>query len=280
MSKLEKIGTLYRKIILLFLFRGVVSVGVVSSQMALGDDVSSYPKFFKYEKPENQTHSLDLNHDYFIIVEESDTEFDVRANLMREVAKKLAGKTDNSEKVTKAKAPMVCLLIEGGTRAIKAFSNSLLAKIPCVIISGTGRAADFLAKTKTLYDRDPNLQPEKMINLLSDFLETKVQEKKVEEMAAEEKKKEEEKKEEEIKEITETYWQLADALDCLKKNYEKLDDYMRVCQIDSVELDKNILELLYLQEKNKIPYKVEQALDLSLSWDRAEVFGKIIRQNR
>ena len=236
-------------------FRGVVSVGVVSLEMALGVDNPHCEEAFTYQKPKDQPHSLDLNHDYFIIVEDSNTEFDVRANLMREVAEKLAEKTDKSEEVKKA--PMVCVLIEGGTRAIKAFSSSLHAAIPCIIISGTGRAADFLAKAKTLYDRDPNLQPNKMKKMLSDFLETE----KVDD------------------EIEETYQQFAEALECLKKNKKKLDNYMRVCQIDSVELDKNILELLYLQKQNQ-PTKVEQVLDLSFSWDRADIFGKIIRQDR
>ena len=251
--------------------------------MALSADTSpqsSNPTTFPYKKPEGLAHSLDFNHDYFIIVEKSDnskTELKVRASFVNQLAGKPQNHTEQST------SPIMCVLIEGGTRAIKAFSSSLDAKIPCIIISGTGRAADFLAKAKAIYDRDSNLQPEKMINLLSGFLETKVEETKseetkVEETKAEEKKREEKKKKEN-KEITETFFQFANALKCLKEKEEKLENYMRVCQIDNVELDKHILELLYLQKKNHAN-RLKPALDLSFSWDRAETFGKIIRQDR
>ena len=282
MRKIEKLFC--SKKLKLLLFRGVVSVGVVSSEMALGVDASSQKETFMYKKPEGQPHSLDLNHDYFIIVEDSDTEFDVRANLMSELADKLAEKSDNSEEedsdtefdvranlmsevaeklpkktdlpkaVEKAKKPTVCVLIEGGTRAIDAFSKNINAKNPCIVISGTGRAADFLARTKTLYDRDPNVTLDKVKKVLSTFLEIET--------------------EDDINKYSEL------ALGCLKEHNEELDKYMRICKIDSVELDKNILELLYLQGKNQNTDTVEQGLDLCLSWDRAEQFGKIIRQDR
>ena len=181
----------------------------------------------------------------------SKTELEIRATFVNQLAGKPEKETDQSKK---APAPVACVLIEGGTRAIDEFSSSLTEKIPCIIVSGTGRAADFLEATKILYERDANnlRLKEKVKKLFGRFLPDE----------------------------SEKNCNFSDtALDCLEAKSENLNDYMRICKIDSVELDKSILELLYLQKQNNFN-QIKQALKLSLSWDRAEIFGKIIRQDR
>ena len=76
--------------------------------------------------------------------------------------------------------------------------------------------------------------------------------------------------------------------DCLLKK-----TLIKVCNIERIELDLEILQLLFVgdgkpfdgtQRKDKEPEKtkgeVQQALDLALSWNRAEVFENIIRQSK
>ena len=89
--------------------------------------------------------SLDQNHTHFLLVDNGreQEEYD------REVTKLFYG--DFLDKLRQAKSaggleiPLITLVLEGGTTAIKKVLDSLDRKVPCVIVQGSGGAADIIA---------------------------------------------------------------------------------------------------------------------------------------
>ena len=66
---------------------------------------------------------------------------------------------------TGPKVPIVCVVVEGGAGTVKTVWNALKNNTPCVVINGTGRAADLLAfavKMKEKYPKD-NKKVEKKV---------------------------------------------------------------------------------------------------------------------
>ena len=139
---------------------------------------------FTYEKPENLDYTLDSNHDFFVLIETVQKEFEIRTKLVTQLAALDKVKCGNVE------APIVNVLIEGGESAIETVSKGLKQDIapvpkiaekdsktvskglkqdiapvpkiaekdsktvskgpkkyiPCIVVSGTGRAADIFAE--------------------------------------------------------------------------------------------------------------------------------------
>ena len=90
---------------------------------------------FTYEKPKTLDYTLDSNHDFFVLTEKDADEFKIRTDLITELAD-----------LNKPRAPIVNVLIEGGESAIETISKGLDKDIPCIVVSGTGRAADIFAE--------------------------------------------------------------------------------------------------------------------------------------
>ena len=111
--------------------------------------------------------SLDPNHTHFLLV---DNGRDQRT-YDREVTKDFYGDFLNLMSQSKVEGgldiPVITLLIEGGTTSIEKSLDSLDRKIPCVIMAGSGRAADIVAfalKNKsTSKTKDTEQEIEKMI---------------------------------------------------------------------------------------------------------------------
>ena len=112
--------------------------------------------------------SLDPNHTHFLLVDNGKEQrfYD------REVTKIFYGDflnllSQKSKEEGGLDIPVITLLIEGGTTSIEGFLESLNRKIPCVIMEGSGRAADIIAyalKNKTtLNTKDTKQEIEKMI---------------------------------------------------------------------------------------------------------------------
>ena len=112
--------------------------------------------------------SLDPNHTHFLLVDNGKEQrfYDSEVtkifygdflNLLSQKSKEEGG----------LDIPVITLLIEGGTTSIEGFLESLNRKIPCVIMEGSGRAADIIAyalKNKTsLNTKDTKQEIEKMI---------------------------------------------------------------------------------------------------------------------
>ena len=57
---------------------------------------------------------------------------------------------------TGTKVPIVCVVVEGGAGTIKTVWNALKNNTPCVVINGTGRAADLLAFAVKMKEKYPN----------------------------------------------------------------------------------------------------------------------------
>ena len=92
-------------------------------------------KEFPYKKPKDLNYTLDSNHDFFVLTTTIEEEFKIRTELITALAD-----------LNKPKTPIVNVLIEGGESAIEAVSKGLEDDIPCIVVSGTGRAADIFAE--------------------------------------------------------------------------------------------------------------------------------------
>ena len=117
--------------------------------------------------------SLDPNHTHFLLVDNGKKQAIYKRDITKlfygDFLNLLSSKESKSEERGGLDIPVITLLIEGGTTSIEKLHDSLERKIPCVIMEGSGRAADIVAyalnntsadKTR---DNSTNLEIEKMI---------------------------------------------------------------------------------------------------------------------
>ena len=119
--------------------------------------------------------SLEPNHTHFLIVDNGTNQKSQK--MSQEVTKLfyndflkllIAKSSKNSDERGGLDIPVITLLIEGGPTSIEKLHDSLDIKIPCVIMEGSGRAADILAyalNNKFAKTKDnTNQEIKKMIN--------------------------------------------------------------------------------------------------------------------
>ena len=116
---------------------------------------------------------LDPNHTHFLLVDNGMNQTiynrDDTKLFYGDFLKLLIAKTSNKsdEQGSLEDIPVITLLIEGGTTSLEKVRESLDMKIPCVIMEGSGRAADIVAyawKNKSVKTKDNlNQKIEKMI---------------------------------------------------------------------------------------------------------------------
>ncbi|CAF1523283.1 unnamed protein product [Adineta ricciae] len=120
------------------------------------------------EKGEAETYPLDHNHTHFLLLADqfgpgemkwrNATKAAFRADLILPIRAQIE---QASRVVTQQghefKIPIVQILIEGGTSSILTVCESINAQTPVILVTGTGRAADFIAhQYKCLYgQKDP-----------------------------------------------------------------------------------------------------------------------------
>lgn len=91
---------------------------------------------------------LDPNHTHFLLIDNGSvrkygTEIEFRAELERSISN--SPTYISSEGYDNLNIPIVCVVLEGGVNTIKAVKNAIVSGTPCIVVQGSGRAADILA---------------------------------------------------------------------------------------------------------------------------------------
>ena len=212
----------------------------------------------QYQKPLVGA-SLDPNHTHFIFVDDGSKkqfgkEQGLRGKFEGEVRKN--GVTKDETEV-----PIVCLMVEGGIGTIDTVRNALFNGTPCIIIAGTGRAANVLSyavEYSNKLDQEETISEEKRKRKLEKF----------------------------IREKSKSYLKLDEAgliksvkwiMECLQNKKQ-----IRIFHLDEEDgesagdLDKAILKTLL--EMGGLDVRTQ--LHLSLLWNRDDMAEEVIVKNR
>ena len=104
----------------------------------------------QYQKPLKGI-GLDPNHTHFIFVDDgSNYQFGKEQALRGKFESVLC---ENGVARKRTKVPIVCVMVEGGPGTIATVINALVNGTPCVVIEGSGRAADVLAYAVNLFEK-------------------------------------------------------------------------------------------------------------------------------
>ena len=126
---------------------GIATWGAIKGKEALippsTHDSSSSPVFeAQYQKPLKST-GLDPNHTHFLFVDDgSNNRFGKEIALRGKFEKVIC---ENGVAKKRTRVPIVCVMVEGGPGTIDTVRSALINGTPCVVIEGSGRAADVLA---------------------------------------------------------------------------------------------------------------------------------------
>ena len=134
---------------------GIATWGSIKGKEALIPPVDYTPESnsdfeAQYEKPLKGI-GLDPNHTHFIFVDDGSINQFGKEQALRGEFESALCKNDVPEKRTKV--PIVCIMVEGGPGTIDTVENALKNGTPCVVIEGSGRAADVLAYAVNLYEK-------------------------------------------------------------------------------------------------------------------------------
>ena len=121
----------------------------------------------QYQKPFIGT-GLDPNHTHFIFADDGSNNQFGKERELRGRFEKVVCERGVAKKGTPV--PIVCVMVEGGPGTIDTVRHALLNGTPCVIIDGSGRAADVLAYATKLFNKLK--QGDKLIGELNDKLRT------------------------------------------------------------------------------------------------------------
>ena len=215
-----------------------------------------------------------MNHTHFIFaddgsIDEFEKEQELRGKFERTVHKNQNTSTANSANQSEtmngsASVPIVCVMVEGGSGTIDTVKNALINEIPCVVIDGSGRAADVLAyvvKHSAKIDQNKSEQ-----------MSTEEKERKKKELVEERVKEGLELKEQEkFKNCVEGIMKCLSAR-CLQKLriFKIYEDGESVGSLDKAIL-RTLLELGNLE--------VSRQFQLAFIWDRADLAEKVVLQN-
>ncbi|XP_042620293.1 transient receptor potential cation channel subfamily M member 2-like isoform X1 [Cyprinus carpio] len=92
---------------------------------------------------------LDINHTHFLLVDDGTrdygVEIELRARLEKHISQQSLGNRESGVTI-----PVVCVVLDGGPGTLNTMYNVMLNHTPCVVLEGSGRVADVIAKVADL----------------------------------------------------------------------------------------------------------------------------------
>ncbi|XP_072860517.2 transient receptor potential cation channel subfamily M member 4 [Pogona vitticeps] len=125
---------------------GIAPWGIVEQRRCLVNPKGSFPARYPRTTPVGPFCPLDANHSAFFLVDDGTEgkaagEVSFRAHLERYIAQQKVGAGGRGS----IEIPVLLLLISGDSAMFKRVSEAVHASIPCLLLAGTGGAADCLA---------------------------------------------------------------------------------------------------------------------------------------
>ncbi|XP_072117252.1 transient receptor potential cation channel subfamily M member 2 [Mobula birostris] len=130
---------------------GIASWGIVHNRESLVDAEGKFPAtYYLDEANQGRLTCLDHNHTHFILVDDGThgrygVEISLRTHLEKYISKQRIGTEDAGIEI-----PIVCVALEGGPGTLNTIHSAISNGTPCVIVEGSGRAADVLAAAANL----------------------------------------------------------------------------------------------------------------------------------
>ncbi|KAM4626692.1 transient receptor potential cation channel subfamily M member 2 [Discoglossus pictus] len=130
---------------------GIATWGIVHNRDSLLCTTGSFPAEYQLDE-ENQGNlsCLDNNHSHFILVDDgTNGRYGVEILLRSKLEKFISEQTKEKGGVA-IKIPIVCVVLEGGPGTLDTIYNTINNNTPCVIVEGSGRVADVIARVANL----------------------------------------------------------------------------------------------------------------------------------
>ncbi|XP_078515233.1 transient receptor potential cation channel subfamily M member 2-like [Lissotriton helveticus] len=134
---------------------GIAPWGVLHNRDNLEKEEGDQPaEYILDEKNQGRLCCLDTNHSHFILVDDgSEGKYGVEIPLRTQMEKYISDQT-----VTKGDShisiPVVCVALEGGKGTLDTIHQSMNNNTPCVVVEGSGRVADAIARVANLKSTD------------------------------------------------------------------------------------------------------------------------------
>ena len=127
---------------------GIATWGIVTGREILFSAAGQSVEYPMQRVPSPGSTYIDPNHTHHLLVDDGSVgqygvEIEFRAKLETALTRR--------SEATAVTAPLVSILIEGGPNSLLTAAEALKSQTPCVILKGTGRAADVLADAHSLY---------------------------------------------------------------------------------------------------------------------------------
>ncbi|XP_053568855.1 transient receptor potential cation channel subfamily M member 2 [Bombina bombina] len=154
---------------------GIATWGIIHNRDSLLSATGSFPAEYQLdeENQENLT-CLDNNHSHFILVDDgTNGKYGVEILLRAKLEKFISEQTKEKGGVA-IKIPIVCVVLEGGPGTLDTIYNAISNNTPCVIVEGSGRVADVIARVADLpiSKITISLIQEKLHSLFNDTFDT------------------------------------------------------------------------------------------------------------
>lgn len=237
---------------------GMATWGCIANREALdGDgDQGLFPATYSLEEVtevKGRDVPLDHNHTHFILVDDGTegifgAEIEFRTTFERYVSEKVETGVAETQSVN---VPVVMLVVEGGVNTMKTVWQAVQQKIPVLVLSGSGRAADFIAygymmskdqknEDKSTFPPDFDEEMKHVANMKFAWKLTDNKEKK----------------------IAECLRQLKDVL-----AVRKLINIFNLSEAETKDIDRAILYALLKANKTN----ANAQLSLALAWNRCDI---------
>uniref|UniRef100_A0A8C2GVL8 Transient receptor potential cation channel, subfamily M, member 2 n=1 Tax=Cyprinus carpio TaxID=7962 RepID=A0A8C2GVL8_CYPCA len=129
---------------------GVAPWGVIHKQEDLINPKGNLPVQYSLdEQGQGLLSCLDINHTHFLLVDDGTrdygVEIELRARLEKHISQQSLGNRGSGVTI-----PVVCVVLDGGPGTLNTMYNVMLNHTPCVVLEGSGRVADVIAKVADL----------------------------------------------------------------------------------------------------------------------------------
>uniref|UniRef100_A0A8C2K394 Transient receptor potential cation channel, subfamily M, member 2 n=1 Tax=Cyprinus carpio TaxID=7962 RepID=A0A8C2K394_CYPCA len=129
---------------------GVAPWGVIHRQEDLINPKGNLPVQYSLdEQGQGLLSCLDINHTHFLLVDDGTrdygVEIELRARLEKHISQQSLGNRGSGVTI-----PVVCVVLDGGPGTLNTMYNVMLNHTPCVVLEGSGRMADVIAKVADL----------------------------------------------------------------------------------------------------------------------------------